>query len=187
MAIYPLFLWPILITLLNWMKSTSKRSRPALKDIERKNAEGCGRGTSENWTQKKKFPAMTQLLAKYNGDASFPSGDVLCATMVALSIFNISSDVTHAYRPSHLASTIVILAGTGRMYVLAHHFFDVMVGAILPFLAHRVATKLGCGMFDMEWWHPLLVLGIFLVINSITRRKSDEKKSTKNPLAEKEA
>jgi len=144
MAIYPLALWPLVIFGVSHLKTTTRRSRPCKKDHEAIH--------SENWIKKKKFPTMTTIMVRYNGDASFPSGDVAMAALLAVPLWNIE-------RCGGLALAIVVLSGLGRMYVLAHHLGDVLAGALITVGVHGVATAFGCGMYQMKWWYPFLTMG----------------------------
>jgi len=144
MAIYPLALWPLVAFGFNSLKTTTRRSRPCKKDHEATH--------SENWMKNKKFPGMISFLIHHNGDGSFPSGDVAMAVLLAVPLWNIE----HC---GGLALAIVVLAGLGRMYVLAHHLGDVIVGALVTVGVHGVATAFGCGMYQTKWWYPFLTIG----------------------------
>ncbi len=149
-AIYPLVLWPFVAFSMFELKNATRRSRPAKKDLERSDSEG--------WTQNKQFPATSHFLAKYNGDQSFPSGDVAMAVLIAIPFWYIND-----CKP--IAVAIPLLSGLGRMYVLAHHVLDVICGALLTLGIHAVAFLLGYGMYQAEWWHPFLTLGIYAVFD----------------------
>ena len=109
---------------------------------------------------------MTALLAKYHGDASFPSGDAALVALFALSISYIGSntnddndDDTGSSRYYYkgiaacIVMSIVVLSASGRiMYVLAHHLLDIMLSIGM----HHLATFLGFGIDQMQWWYPLL-------------------------------
>ena len=151
-AIYPLVLWPPVLILMTEGKNLTRRSRPAKKDIERPD--------SEHWIQRKKFPATSQFLAKYNGDQSFPSGDVAMAVLIAVPLWNIG------YKT--IAVAITLLSALGRMYTLAHHLSDVISGFLLTLGVHGVAIALGYGMHQVEWWHPFLAAGCYAVLLHFT-------------------
>eukprot|EP00751_Fragilariopsis_kerguelensis_P000996 CAMPEP_0170824062 /NCGR_PEP_ID=MMETSP0733-20121128/45075_1 /TAXON_ID=186038 /ORGANISM="Fragilariopsis kerguelensis, Strain L26-C5" /LENGTH=87 /DNA_ID=CAMNT_0011187229 /DNA_START=197 /DNA_END=456 /DNA_ORIENTATION=+ len=87
---------------------------------------------------------MSRILAEYNGDASFPSGDAALATLYAIPIYHIgslssSSSSFSSYKYKALASIIIFLSASGRMYLLAHHLSDVTVGIMISYLIHFVA------------------------------------------------
>lgn len=142
-AIYPLFLWFLLIEIVTFLKKWTKRQRPAYKDTSRNGI----------WIKNKKFPSSSIFLAKYNGNASFPSGDAASAAVFAIPVASLGGSPYYAI----LAWSMVVLACTGRMYVLAHHFSDVFVGALLSYAMHRVVSAIGLGIHDMQWWYPLLL------------------------------
>ncbi len=155
-AIYPLVLWPFVAFSMFEIKNTTRRSRPAKKDLERRNSEG--------WTQNKQFPATSHFLAKYNGDQSFPSGDVAMAVLVAVPFWYMEGCKS-------IAVSIALLSGLGRMYVLAHHVLDVLCGALLTIGIYGGASFLGYGMHQAEWWHPFLTIGIYAVFDHFTRKE----------------
>ena len=104
---------------------------------------------------------MTALLAKYHGDASFPSGDAALVALFALSIYYIGSNTnddneddtgSSRYYYKGIAASIGLLSTNGRMYVLAHHLLDIMLSIGM----HHLATFLGFGIDQMQWWYPLL-------------------------------
>jgi len=153
-ALYPLLLWPFVVIPMTELKERTLRSRPAKKDLDRGE-------NGEHWTLRKKFPAMTYVLARHNGDASFPSGDVAMAMQLAISFWNLNG---------YLAGAIVLSSGLGRMYVLAHHLSDVLAGGLLTLVVHGAATLLGRGMFRTEWWHPLLAIASFVALVHCTNK-----------------
>jgi len=101
---------------------------------------------------------MTFILAKYDGDKSFPSHDALSAAIVAIPLYGIQGC-------EGLALAIVVTACLGRMYVLAHHFFDVLTGCLLAIGAHVAATALGFKMHHLDWFHALVAMANFVAID----------------------
>lgn len=174
MALYPLTLFPFMFLLLNQLKERSRRSRPAKKDKERQHHNAItDTNSSGMWTRQKSFPAMTHILAEHDGHKSFPSGDVACAALIAIPIYTIDEKIG-GYGCQGLAIAIVVLSALGRMYVLAHHFLDVLAGASLSYGIHKLATAvLGYGMLDVEWWHPVLVWGVYFVMETWKKRKGE--------------
>jgi membrane-associated phospholipid phosphatase len=213
LALYPLFLFPPLVTIVNYLKKTTKRQRPAYKDWHRnandkEDANDDTRKSSSSslqdnnnatkqllWTNKKKYPFMTELLAKYNGDASFPSGDAALATLFALPIYYIGSTTTNddhndasgssRYYYQGIAVSIVVLSASGRMYVLAHHVLDVTVGILLSIGLHHLATLLGFGIDQMQWWYPLLTNGLYFGYEHWRKAKKHQSTRTKTDSATK--
>mmetsp|Transcript_14538 Transcript_14538/g.31606 ORF Transcript_14538/g.31606 Transcript_14538/m.31606 type:complete len:315 (+) Transcript_14538:283-1227(+) len=154
-AIYPLVLWPFTIAPLTKLKRTTRRNRPATKDAEQK-------GT---WTSKKKFPASTKMLVKYSTQESFPSGDVMMATLMATPLWEGGF--------KRLAFVIVLLSGLGRMYVLAHHLSDVVAGASIAIGIHQLAIAIGYEMHQVDWWHPLLAIGAYVGLEIWSRKSQN--------------
>ena len=139
---------------------------------------------------------MTELLAKYNGDASFPSGDAALATLFALPIYYIGSTTTNddhggdaigssRYYYQGIAVSIVVLSASGRMYVLAHHVLDVTVGILLSIGLHHLATFWGFGIDQMQWWYPLLTNGLYFGYEQWRKAKKDQSVRTKTDSATK--
>ena len=143
LAIYLLFLWPPCMLIIVILKEFSGRMRPIVLDTTR-----SGDSTSGRWLNKKAFPNICYFLATAQAYKSFPSGDAASATIFAILLVNINP------RYAIPAWSIVVLVWTGRMYVLAHHFFDVVMGSIIACVIHRVASSVGLGIYDMQWWHP---------------------------------
>ena len=152
-AIYSLFLWFPVMQIVTSLKQWAKRQRPAYKDSKRKG----------NWVKNKKFPAVSHILAKYNGDASFPSGDAAAAAVFAIPVADLEYII--------VAWVMVLLACTGRMYILAHHFSDVFIGASISYCIHRFMTAIGLGVNDMQWWYPLIVSAAFIFYYKFTTKK----------------
>lgn len=142
LATYLLFLWPPSLLLIIIFKHGFQRVRPVVFDITSSD--------SHHWLNKKAFPNISQFLAKYQAKESFPSGDATSAAIFAIALANIAPHYITA------AWSILFLACTGRMYILAHHFFDVVAGSIIAYFIHRIATSVGLGIYDMQWWYPLV-------------------------------
>ncbi len=160
-AIYLLFLWPPSILVIVILKEFSQRPRPIVLDKARDNDK-------DRWLAKKTFPNICHFLAKAQANESFPSGDATSATIVAIVLIEIS----HKYTTP--AICLWALACTGRVYFLAHHVFDVLVGSVLAVVLHKVAFSMGLGIYDMVWWHPLAST-TFLAIYVQTIMKNKQK------------
>ena len=160
-AIYLLFLWPPSILVIVILKEFSRRPRPIVLDMTRDKNSGL-------WLKKKSFPNICYFLARAQANESFPSGDATAAAIFAIVLVNIAPQNTA------IACGLLVLACTGRMYFLAHHFLDVFVGSMLACIIHRVAKSMGFGIYDMVWWHPL-VSTTFLAIYVQTIMKNKQK------------
>jgi membrane-associated phospholipid phosphatase len=164
LAIYLLFLWPPCILIVVILKEFSQRTRPIVLDTTR-----SGDSTSsDRWLDKKAFPNICYFLARAQANESFPSGDAASAAIFAILLVNIAPRYTTP------AWSILVLACTGRMYVLAHYFFDVVAGSILACVIHRVASSVGLGIYDMQWWHPFastMVLATYIKTMMKNKRK----------------
>lgn len=158
-AIYLLFLWPPSILVIVILKEYSQRPRPILV---------CKANDKDPWLTKKSFPNICHFLAKAQAMESFPSGDATSAAIFAIVLTNLSPRYTTP------ATCLWLLACTGRMYFLAHHFLDVVVGSLLAGVIHVVASALGLGIYDMQWWHPLAST-VFLAIYVQTIMKNKQK------------
>lgn len=116
--------------------------------------------------QRKNLAIVPRILARSAPDASFPSGDVMSATALALPL-------AHIGHP-HWAVMLVALTAFGRMFFLAHHLLDTVVGMGVCILMHCALTvSFGLSIGNADWYHPLVAFGS-LVIASLFR-KSDQK------------
>eukprot|EP00537_Pseudo-nitzschia_pungens_P017149 CAMPEP_0172405674 /NCGR_PEP_ID=MMETSP1061-20121228/67788_1 /TAXON_ID=37318 /ORGANISM="Pseudo-nitzschia pungens, Strain cf. pungens" /LENGTH=305 /DNA_ID=CAMNT_0013140961 /DNA_START=42 /DNA_END=956 /DNA_ORIENTATION=+ len=138
LSIYLLFLWPLTMLIIKIIKHSFRRVRPVAVDTSRSNDRNL-------WLDRKAFPSMSDILAKYQPTESFPSGDAASAAIFAITLTNI------APRYNMVAWTILFLACTGRMYILAHYLFDVVVGSMIAYLLHQVSSLVGLGINQMEW------------------------------------
>ena len=145
-AIYILFLWPLSILVIVILKELSERTRPVVFDMSKEN--------KDRWIDQKSFPTICYFLAKAQANESFPSGDATSAAIYAIVLMNIHPNYTLS------AWCLLLLACSGRMYFLAHHFFDVLVGSLVAVGIHRVVSFMGLGIYDMEWWHPLASMAV---------------------------
>uniref|UniRef100_A0A7S0Y8V6 Phosphatidic acid phosphatase type 2/haloperoxidase domain-containing protein n=1 Tax=Pseudo-nitzschia delicatissima TaxID=44447 RepID=A0A7S0Y8V6_9STRA len=159
-AIYLLFLWPPSILVIVILKEFSQRPRPIVLDKARDN--------DERWLANKSFPSICHFLAKAQANESFPSGDATSATIVAIVLIEINDKYTTP------AICLWALACTGRIYFLAHHVLDVLVGSMLAGVLHKMAFSMGLGIYDMVWWHPLAST-TFLAIYVQTIMKNKQK------------
>ena len=119
---------------------------------------------------------MSYMLAKYNGNASFPSGDAASVVvMFAIPVAHIdfsSSSSSNEYYYSLAAWCMVLWSCTGRLYILAHYFSDVGSGAMISYLVHRTVSAFGLGIYDMEWWHPLGAATVRIIYEDLVRKVS---------------
>jgi membrane-associated phospholipid phosphatase len=149
LAIYSLYIWCWTVLIVLILKRWSKRLRPCLKY------------TREWIIANKYFPAIPIMLSKMQADESFPSGDAASAAALAIPMLYLESDHTvdvfQVRIPSTaiLAFVVVFLSCAGRVYFLAHHVMDVLIGALTPYIVHFISTQIGLGIYDMVWWHPL--------------------------------
>lgn len=155
LAIYSLWLWSWAVLAVLILKKWSMRPRPCLK-------------YSRAFIQETKFfSAIPIMLSNTQGDESFPSGDATTAAAIAIPLALIDSTTQLKLLGWSITSTmfaaymVVFLACSGRVYFLAHHVMDVVVGALIPYLMHLVSTFIGLGVYNMQWWHPL-VANIFV-------------------------
>ena len=101
------------------------------------------------------------MLSSTQGDESFPSGDAATAAAIAIPLAYINSSTQIELFGWSLASTMIaaytitFLSCSGRVYFLAHHVADVVVGALMPYLIHLLSSSIGLGVYDMKWWYPL--------------------------------
>eukprot|EP00531_Pseudo-nitzschia_arenysensis_P019128 CAMPEP_0116123882 /NCGR_PEP_ID=MMETSP0329-20121206/4986_1 /TAXON_ID=697910 /ORGANISM="Pseudo-nitzschia arenysensis, Strain B593" /LENGTH=318 /DNA_ID=CAMNT_0003617829 /DNA_START=196 /DNA_END=1152 /DNA_ORIENTATION=- len=158
-AIYLLFLWPPSILVIVILKEFSQRPRPIIVDMAK---------DKDQWLTKKSFPNICHFLAKAQAKESFPSGDATSAAIFAIVLMEVSKRYTTP------ATCLWLLACTGRMYFLAHHCLDVLVGSLLAGVIHAVASAMGLGIYDMQWWHPLAST-VFLAIYVQTIMKNKQK------------
>ena len=152
-AMYPALLWlPTTITFMH-LKEASRRLRP------------CAKPKYQPLFERKHLDIIPRLLRKVGADSSFPSGDAAIGAIFAISL---------AESQPQVAVTILFLSCFGRMYFLAHHLFDTIVGVLTAVAFHSALTWIGWGKEDLliTWWHPLvaqLSLLIFLVISKPTK------------------
>ena len=146
-GIYILFLWPLSILVIVILKELSERTRPVVVDMSKES-------NKDRWINQKSFPTICYFLAKAQANESFPSGDATSAAIFAIVLLNIHPNYTLS------AWSLLLLASSGRMYFLAHHFFDVLVGSLVAVGIHRVVSFGGLGIYDMEWWHPLASMAV---------------------------
>jgi membrane-associated phospholipid phosphatase len=139
LAIYILFLWPPSMLVIMILKEFFQRVRPVALD----------NGDCDRWVAKKAFPNICHFCANYSAKESFPSGDATSAAIFAIVLVNITPRYTIP------AVCLWVLACTGRVYVLAHHFLDVLAGSVIALAIHKVVSSVGLGIEDMRWWHPL--------------------------------
>jgi hypothetical protein len=141
MAIYPICVWIPSITTALCIKGQVLRHRP------------CAKYT--HLIGRKHYQLIPKYLAKHAADGSFPSCDAAGVVAFALPMA--------AQRPDW-ASLLVSLACVGRLYFLAHHVGDTIIGCSLTLVIHVALTQSGFGMKDLQWWHPLLqqlIFGVF--------------------------
>ena len=138
--------------------------------------------TCEQYISRKHFPMIPRILAQTAPDTSFPSGDVMSATCLAVSLANLHLAAHHDQRlwlPA-VGVVMVLLTALGRMYFLAHHFCDTLVGMAIPgclhmlcLLSHNDNSSWLPAVGTAQWYHPL---GAFLGLVVASRfRRGDQK------------
>jgi membrane-associated phospholipid phosphatase len=153
--------------ILLWLKQGTQRPRPCCVFPE--------------YIARKHFPIIPRTLAKLGPNTSFPSGDVMAATCLALPLWY--HDHLENYGGPFFFYTPLLLVGLtalGRMYFLAHHLCDTLAGVAVPLCLHQlchITTAHGGRFLDMvfpelghaQWYHPF---GAFLalVVASLFRR-----------------
>jgi membrane-associated phospholipid phosphatase len=105
------------------------------------------------------------VLAKLGPNASFPSGDGAAAVSFALPLAHVGWPIA--------ATILVVLACVGRVYFLAHHVLDTVVGVTITYLCYMALHASGCGIGDADWWQPILAHVVF--VTTALFRKSDHK------------
>merc|ERR1711933_196331 len=146
------------------LKNSTSRHRPAKNDRDWNGSVA---------TSRKSFPLNTRILAEYDGTKSFPSGDVMMATLVAIPFWT-------EIGARNVAMAIVVSSALGRMYVLAHHLSDVTAGFVLAIGVHALcetaAKRLDFGgLRGTAWWHPLVIIGLFVWVELRSQK-------VKNPM-----
>jgi membrane-associated phospholipid phosphatase len=174
LALYYLVLWSSSVLIVLVVKRWTRRVRPCAKNE-----------TRDRYVARKAYPSIARLLATHQSHESFPSGDATAVTALAIPMTYIRSlgvpdreewgdptDATFLFdwcppwaatATTAIAFWLVILACTGRVYVLAHHVGDVVVGALVPCLLHLLFTRspvggvLGLGnIYAVQWYHPVI-------------------------------
>eukprot|EP00536_Pseudo-nitzschia_multiseries_P003747 jgi/Psemu1/186555/e_gw1.59.35.1 len=161
LSMYLLFLWPPTLMIVLIIKHTFRRMRPVAVDTTRSYDRNL-------WLDRKTFPGISSILAKCQPTESFPSGDATSAAIFAIALTNINP------RYNVAAWAILLLVCFGRMYILAHYFFDVVVGSIIAHLLHRISSSVGLGVNDMEWWYPFastILLAAYVQVQMKNRSK----------------
>jgi len=158
-ALYPLVLSVPAMQIVQRLKRGAGRYRPARKDRDRWKSAAISR---------KSFPTVTWILAEHDGTKSFPSGDALMATIMAIPFWE-------ALGWKGTAVAIAASSALGRMYVLAHHLSDVTAGFGVAVAVHGLLETIAehgllgtGGIRGTAWWHPLLLQGAFCVWSRIT-------------------
>ncbi|CAB9504615.1 expressed unknown protein [Seminavis robusta] len=119
---------------------------------------------------RKHLAIIPKILAKGAANASFPSGDVMAATAWAIPLWHMG------YPTSSIL--LVVLAACGRMFFLAHHLLDTVVGMTVCLLVHGLLQwspehAALPTMGTAEWYHPIGALIALAVASRF--RKGDEK------------
>lgn len=183
MCLYSLFLWYPSILIVLILKDGTRRSRPCLK----MKLQQASQDSSVIFSRKT-YSVIPRLLARSGSEGlkSFPSGDATSAVCFAIPVAHMTLVVTGTpfnFAPT-LAAAMVILSCTGRVYFLAHHVSDVMVGAAIPCTFHAVFTWLDIGLYNMLWWYPLVsivgclsCLGAFMGLSKARKAMSKPHKS----------
>jgi hypothetical protein len=179
-SIYSLYLWCWAVLIVLILKKWSKRLRPCLN-------------YSRPWmVSNKNFSVIPILLSQLQPDESFPSGDVACAAALAIPMLCVGSNSSRTVEIlgfwnvsvpiTAVAYGMVLLAGIGRVYFLAHHVTDVLVGAMIPFIVHYTSTIFGLGVYDMKWWYPVIANTVVIIYAKLAEKNSSPKKSESKRL-----
>jgi hypothetical protein len=131
---------------------------------------------------RKAFPIIPTVLARSGkeGYKSFPSGDAMSSVCFAIPLAYMKfsklfeaklanmdgavDDDLSTVIPTILAVCSVVLSCIGRVYFLAHHVLDVLVGALIPVIFHGIFTWANVGIYDLEWWYPLASISVCLSV-----------------------
>ena len=118
------------------------------------------------YIQRKHLTIIPCTLQKVAPDASFPSGDVMSATSLSLSIAHLGY--------ANAATALVTLAAFGRMYFLAHHAVDTVVGiGICIGMNWIFSIGWGISIGMAEWYHPIVAF-VGLVVASRFRQSNQK-------------
>lgn len=121
---------------------------------------------------------------RQSADTSFPSGDAMAATAIALGLVTASSSSGHVATTCVVAASLVSSTCLGRVYFLAHYVLDVVGGVtvavsvhvlllLLVTVASSATTTIAAPAAAMTWQHALAAHGIF--VTAAMFRKSDHK------------
>jgi membrane-associated phospholipid phosphatase len=187
LSFYYLVLWSSSVLIVLALKRWTQRVRPCANNE-----------TNARHIARKTFPSIARFLAKHQSHESFPSGDATAATSLAIPLIYISwlgdADRTGPFdvddapfpflwfipwtTPTTIACLLVILACTGRVFVLAHHVGDVVAGALVPCMFHLLYTyspvgaTVGLGdVYTVRWYHPILVNTVTTIYALSTLKK----------------
>lgn len=152
----------------------------------------CGNAAiCDAYMARKHFPIIPRTLARTGAKTSFPSGDVMAATCFALSLAHLPSAIDSIDDNQNqqqeenrylallaLSIAIVVLAAFGRMYFLAHHLVDTIVGMLIPVGLHTLCLLLENNdvlptVGAAEWYHSLAAF-LGLVAASRFRRNNQK-------------
>lgn len=180
-----IWLYNVSCILVLFLKHTTQRKRPC-----------C---TCPEYIPRKNFSLIPRVLAKTAPDTSFPSGDVMAATCFSLSLASlplsqqaVPYDATdsHNNNPQQvilisLCIILVSLTALGRMYFLAHHLCDTLVGMLIPASLHLLCVYQSSSTTSSSYtaWIPALgrsqyyhSLGAFVGLVVASRfRRGDQK------------
>ncbi len=142
-SVYPLWLWMSSMIVILYAKRIALRTRPCIK------------AKFAKFIENKHFQVLPHALGKLSGNESFPSGDAAGGMAFGLSI-------ALSGRPD-VGLMIVFLVGAGRIYFLAHHVLDTLMGIIITLILHLLSGLLGLSHARMSWGAPLVMHFCFLV------------------------
>jgi len=140
------------------------------------------------YLSKRHFPIIPNMLSKTGAKTSFPSGDVMSATCFALTLFHLPIQHNNSNHSQYLLTlaciSIVFFSALERMYFLAHHLLDTLVGMAIPTIIHMMlvcsaaAAPAPINIFfptigTAQWYHSLAAF-LGLVVAS-RYRSSDQK------------
>jgi membrane-associated phospholipid phosphatase len=147
------------------IKPVVRRQRPAARA---RSQTANGEAKLYNAARDKHFTILPRILAK-DTFHSMPSGDAAGAMASMYGLLFLQSETSTAI--VFLGCICILLSCIGRMYFLAHHFCDVLVGVVTSFLACKLFQGIMCDAIvcQVNWWTPLLAHGLLIVVVIVTR------------------
>jgi membrane-associated phospholipid phosphatase len=151
---HAIILYNLSCVVIMFLKHGTRRKRPC-----------C---TFPQWIPLKHFQIIPKILQRHSATTSFPSGDAMAGTCWAIPLWYLGY--------TRVAVLLVALTALGRIFFLAHHLLDTIVGIGVCLVFHAI---LGLGVSGLpavgtaEWYHPIMAFMVLLVASRF--RKGDEK------------